>query len=78
MRISESGEVTIPADVRERAGLLPGTEVEFVVDGETVLLRRVGTVEPETQGDRAVRLLRGTGEWPAETTDEIMKLLRGE
>jgi AbrB family looped-hinge helix DNA binding protein len=78
MRISDSGEVTIPADVRERAGLLPGTEVEFVVDGETVLLRRVGTVEPETRGDRAVRLLRGTGEWPAESTDEIMKLLRGE
>jgi AbrB family looped-hinge helix DNA binding protein len=32
MRISSKGEVTIPADIRERAGLLPHTEVAFEMD----------------------------------------------
>ncbi len=29
MRISSKGQVTIPADIRKRAGLLPHTEVEL-------------------------------------------------
>ena len=33
MRISSKGQVTIPAKIRERAGLLPGTEVAFEFDG---------------------------------------------
>lgn len=31
MRITCKGQVTIPAEVCEQAGLLPGTEVEFSV-----------------------------------------------
>ena len=34
MRVTSKGQVTIPADIRERAGLLPHTEVEF--DGNAV------------------------------------------
>jgi len=33
MRITSKGQVTIPKDIRERAGLLPNTEVEF--EGKT-------------------------------------------
>jgi AbrB family looped-hinge helix DNA binding protein len=29
MRITSKGQVTIPADIREQAGLLPHTEVDF-------------------------------------------------
>jgi AbrB family looped-hinge helix DNA binding protein len=29
MRITSKGQVTIPAEIREQAGLLPHTEVEF-------------------------------------------------
>ncbi len=29
MRITSKGQVTIPIDIRERAGLMPNTEVEF-------------------------------------------------
>jgi AbrB family looped-hinge helix DNA binding protein len=36
MRITSKGQVTIPQSVREEAGLLPETEVEFVVDGDGV------------------------------------------
>ena len=31
VRITSKGQVTIPIELRERAGLLPGTEVEFAV-----------------------------------------------
>ena len=34
--ISKKGQVTIPQAVREKAGFLPGTEVEFVVQDWTV------------------------------------------
>jgi AbrB family looped-hinge helix DNA binding protein len=32
VRITSKGQVTIPHAVRERAGLLPHTEVDFVVE----------------------------------------------
>jgi AbrB family looped-hinge helix DNA binding protein len=38
MRVTSKGQVTIPVEVRERAGLLPGTEVAFEVDGDSVRL----------------------------------------
>ena len=38
MKITEKGQITIPLAVREQLGLLPHTEVEFLVrDGEAVL-----------------------------------------
>ena len=40
MRITSKGQVTIPQAVREHAGLLPNTEVEFVIDGDLVFLVR--------------------------------------
>ena len=38
MRITSKGQVTIPQDIRERAGFMPNTEVDFVWDGELVYL----------------------------------------
>jgi AbrB family looped-hinge helix DNA binding protein len=35
MRITSKGQVTIPAEIRKRAGLLPHTEVEFQFDGKS-------------------------------------------
>ena len=39
MRITSRGKVTIPQDIRERLGLLPNTEVEFVVERGVAVLR---------------------------------------
>ena len=41
MRITSKGQVTIPIAIREKAGLLPNTEVEFEFDGKAVRLRPV-------------------------------------
>jgi AbrB family looped-hinge helix DNA binding protein len=39
--IDKAGRVVIPAAVRERAGLSPGTELEITVDDTGVRLERV-------------------------------------
>ncbi len=33
MRITSKGQVTIPLAIREQAGFLPETEVEFIMSG---------------------------------------------
>jgi len=38
MRITAKGQVAIPRDVRERAGLMPGTDVEFEIEAGVVRL----------------------------------------
>lgn len=38
--ISSKGQVTVPAEVREQLGLVPGTPVEFELTAEGVLLRK--------------------------------------
>lgn len=77
MRITSKGQVTIPVEIREKAGLPPGTEVDFELDGEGVRIVRAKAPRGETRGQRAVRLLRGSATVRM-TTDEIMALTRGE
>ena len=37
-RVGAKGQVVIPKEMRERAGLRPGSDVEFELDGERILL----------------------------------------
>jgi AbrB family looped-hinge helix DNA binding protein len=75
MRVTSKGQVTIPQDIRERYGLLPHTEVEFVVSGETVFLckangenRRMRAWLDQVRGSADIKM----------TTEQIMALTRGE
>ena len=77
MRITSKGQVTIPADIRERAGLLPKTEVEFEFDGKSVRIVRAKTRKKAGRGAQVIAHLRGRGDVPM-TTDEIMALTRGD
>jgi AbrB family looped-hinge helix DNA binding protein len=82
MRITSKGQVTIPVEIREKAGLLPNTEVEWEIDGDIVRLRPAGTRTKsgrKTRGQLAVEALknaRAKMQPLARTTDEIMALLR--
>ncbi len=38
--VSSKGQVTVPAEVRERLGLLPGTPVHFELRDDAVVLRK--------------------------------------
>ena len=77
MRITSKGQVTIPVAMREKAGLLPNTEVEFALDGNAVLIRPASKRKGMSRGERIVAHLRGRGDVKM-TTDEIMALTRGE
>ena len=75
MRITSEGQVAIPADIREKAGLLPGTEVELVLEGNTVRIVPTGPA-PRTKGAVLAAHLRGRGDIKV-TTDEVMRMTRG-
>ena len=75
MRLNSKGQVTIPADLRRRHNLREGDVVEVVEDGETLRIVRPGGAE--TAGTKLVHRLRGAA-GPGPSTDELMRLLRGE
>ncbi len=77
MRITSKGQVTIPAEIREQAGLLPQTEVEFELDGEVVRILRAQARQRDGRGGRLVAHLRGRGD-VAMSTDAIMALTRDD
>ena len=77
MRITSKGQVTIPQSIREQMGLLPDTEVEFVVVGSTVRIVKVGPKNGESRGQRILRHLRGRAT-VSMSTDEIMAFTRDE
>ena len=76
MRITSKGQVTIPQHIREKAGLLPHTEVEFHFAGGRVTLRSKG--KPGSPGKAAVARLRGSLKHLKRSTGELMALTRGE
>ena len=76
MRITSKGQVTIPQDIREKAGLLPDTEVEFRFEKGRVTLRPKG--RRVSAGRAAVAGLRGSLKRLKRSTDELMALTRGE
>jgi AbrB family looped-hinge helix DNA binding protein len=78
MRITSKGQVTIPQAVRERTGLLPNTDVEFVVDGKDVRIVKARPGRRPTRGVTVVERLRASGGRVRMTTDEIMALTRGD
>ena len=78
MRITSKGQVTIPQAIREQAGLLPETEVEFIVEGDVVRIVKAAAARRTSRGGRAVELLRRSSGNVSMSTDEIMALTRGE
>jgi AbrB family looped-hinge helix DNA binding protein len=72
MRVTTKGQVTIPQHIREKLGIVPATDIEFVEEKD-----RVYIVKKQGQGNRKnkFRNLRGVATVRM-TTDEIMALTR--
>jgi len=72
MRVTTKGQVTIPQHIREKLGIVPATDIEFVEEKD-----RVYIVKREEPGNRNKRFrkLRGVATVRM-TTDEIMALTR--
>ena len=80
MRLTTKGQVTIPEAIRNRLGLLPHTEVEFDVVGDSVRIRKKKkTAGSKSRGERFLEWMRNAPKpKPGMTTDELMALTRGE
>jgi len=75
MRVTSKGQVTIPQDLREQFGLLPDTEVDFVVKRNSLHLVKAKQPRKATRGEILVRRMRGKAS-AGMSTDEIMALTR--
>jgi AbrB family looped-hinge helix DNA binding protein len=75
MRVTSKGQVTIPGKIRRKLGITSHSEVEFVEEGNTVVLRQAQGAP--SRGKRIVETLRGRATVKM-TTEEIMALTRGD
>jgi len=75
MKITAKGQVTIPQKLRNKLGFLPGTEVEFISDGNSLKLIKKKTAPGK--GEQLIKHLRGKATIRL-STDEIMNLTRGK
>ena len=76
MRVTSKGQVTIPIEIREKFGLLPETEVDFRIDGNTVRLVKTADRPGRSRGEALVGRLRGSSTVRM-TTDQILAFSRG-
>ncbi len=82
MLVSEKGQVTIPKHIRSAAGVVPGTEVSFSLDGSRIVITPVAS---NVRNDRRAKLraaaakVRSTmsPEFRQLDAQEIMNFLRG-
>lgn len=75
-KITSKGQVTIPKAIRDELGLLPGAEVEFIPDEGEVRVRK--SRASRRRGEEVVRHLQESGKNYTMTTEEVMRLTRGE
>jgi AbrB family looped-hinge helix DNA binding protein len=72
MRVTTKGQVTIPQDIREKLGIFPFSEVDFIEEKDRVyIVKKKGKNTPSGK----FRKLRGTATIKM-TTDQIMALTR--
>jgi len=76
-RVTSKGQVTIPLPIRQRLGIVPGSEVEFELDGDEARLRKASPEPGQGPGWALVESMRGRAT-SGMTTDEIMALTRGD
>ena len=74
MKVTVKGQVTIPIQIREKLGITPNSEVDFVEeDGRVYIKRKIAPTPPTNRFHR----FRGAATVKM-TTDEILALTRGE
>ncbi len=74
MKVTIKGQVTIPQNIREKLGITPATEVDFIEEkGRIYLIKKTGA----NISQRRFKSLRGISKIKM-TTDEIMALTRGD
>jgi antitoxin PrlF len=83
MHVTDKGQVTIPKHIRIAAGVAPGSEVSFSLEGSKIVITHVGTA---VKDDRRAKLRAAAAkvresmkpEFKQLGADEIMSFLRGD
>ena len=83
MLVTGKGQVTIPKHIRVAAGVAPGSEVSFSLEGSRIVITPMGT---GVKDDRRVKLRAAAAkvrkslnpEFKQLKADEIMKFIRGD
>ncbi|MBN1906141.1 MAG: AbrB/MazE/SpoVT family DNA-binding domain-containing protein [Deltaproteobacteria bacterium] len=74
MRVTTKGQVTIPQEIREKLGITPSVEIDFIEEKNRIyLVKREGQIKKSFKFSK----LRGVANVKM-TTDEIMALTRGD
>ena len=77
MRVTSKGQVTIPAEIRAKAGLMPNTEVDFILKGREVRIVKRNKSKKPTRGELAVEKLRGSATQSlGMSVDQYLDLIR--
>ena len=83
MLVTEKGQVTIPKHIRAAAGVVPGSEVAFRLEGSKIIITAVAT---GVKNDRRVKLKEAAArvrksmhpDFRQLGASEIMDFLRGD
>ncbi len=71
--VTSKGQVTIPKSVRDALGIEPGTEVDFDVVEDHVVMRKRVPVEAFAEWEGRVY-----GKLVGDSVDETIEMMRGE
>jgi AbrB family looped-hinge helix DNA binding protein len=81
MRVSEKGQITIPKNLRELAGIKPNGNVSIYLEGGRLVIETADRSVTEANKERlkrfmeALRKLGGTGD-PSISADDVMRATR--
>ena len=83
MLVTDKGQVTIPKHIRVAAGVAPGSEVSFTLEGSKIVITPLST---RVKNDRRAQLRKAatrvraslSAEFSQLGADEIMDFLRGD
>lgn len=83
MLVTDKGQVTIPKRIRTAAGVTPGSEVEFSLEGRRIVITPVASgVREDRRAKLRAAAARVRGSLSAEFrqlgADEIMRFIRGD
>lgn len=83
MQVTDKGQVTIPKHIRDAAGVQPGSEVAFALEGGKIVISKISTGK---KNDRRAKLRTAAGKVHASldphfrqmSADQIMAFLRAD
>jgi antitoxin PrlF len=76
--VSDKGQVVIPAAIRRRLGLVPGSKLDFEMEGDSIRVRPLKSI-PTSQAEHGYGMLRCDLAGERRLADfDVAEAMRGE